>query len=180
MFTEETPPAPTTDNVDYENANEATTKVDETAEQQEHRKALEARYRAWQEAMHQRAMADVASIVQQSGTDEETAKALYKEAEGDIVDAIAMALDPAYATTARERHEARQKQLEEDIHDIQTCNTEVDPQTAIRRLRHIANVKDVAMQRQIAEQRAAKRAQDEATAASSLPTDGENVAIPQK
>ena len=114
--------------------------------------------------MHQRALADVATIVQQSGTDEDTAKALYKEAKGDIVDAIAMALDPAYATIARERHEACQKQLEEDIHDIQTCNTEVDPQTAIRRLRHIANVKDVSMQRQIAEQRAAKRAQDEAAA----------------
>lgn len=115
-------------------------------------------YAAWKAAVL-RAEADIATIRNHLGeaVTVEAATELYKLANGDPVEAIAMHLDPKYAEKARAAIEARHARDAEDIHDLQTHNTEVDPQTAIRRLRAVANSKDYIMQQIIDAQKRQKR-----------------------
>ena len=116
------------------------------AEQQAQQQAeYEAQYNAWKAEVEARVAADILTIRSHLGMDtvtEEAARDLYEQANGDPIEAIAMHLNPTYAKQASEHIAQQRDQDAKDIHDLQTCNLEVDPQTAIRRLRAVTNAKD--------------------------------------
>lgn len=116
-----------------------------SAERAKQQAEYEAQYNAWKAEVEARVAADILTIRSHLGMDtvtEEAARDLYEQANGDPIEAIAMHLNPTYAKQASEHIAQQRDQDAKDIHDLQTCNMEVDPQTAIRRLRAVTNAKD--------------------------------------
>ncbi len=116
-----------------------------SAERAKQQAEYEAQYNAWKAEVEARVAADILTIRSHLGMDnvtEEAARDLYEQANGDPIEAIAMHLNPTYAKQASEHIAQQRDQYAKDIHDLQTCNMEVDPQTAIRRLRAVTNAKD--------------------------------------
>lgn len=116
-----------------------------SAERAKQHAEYEAQYNAWKAEVEARVAADILTIRSHLGMDtvtEEAARDLYEQANGDPIEAIAMHLNPTYAKQASEHIAQQRDQDAKDIHDLQTCNMEVDPQTAIRRLRAVTNAKD--------------------------------------
>ena len=115
------------------------------AEKKEKLLQLETQHQAWCAAVEAKVSMDVNMIRSQLGTEEiseETARELYLQADGDPIEAIAMHLNPAYAEKTKKNIQQTRELRAEYAHDLQTCNMNVDPQTAIRRLRAMSNSKD--------------------------------------
>lgn len=131
-------------------------------------------YRRLEEALEAQIQEDLPAMRAHLGdtVDEPTLREAWEFAGGDVADAIAICLVPAYKRTIEDRYKEAGEQRSAHVHDVQTENLHVDAQTAIQRLRMLSNAKDMCMNEMVVQKKAQQAAQQRNEAAESPALEG--------